>query len=259
MWRHFIETGRLLVQIRQIEGIRGYFKGLGPTLVGVIPARSINFYTYGNGKRILTEFNHNKETPLVHLTSAAIAGIVTATATNPIWVVKTRLQLQGKQRIYKNSLDCMKHILKNEGLKGIFRGMGASYLGVIESTIQWVIYEDLKRKWAYSSNQSQNQTIVGGKSIQAWAGNIGAAATAKLVAACIAYPHEVIRTRLREPVPAGGVVKYRGLWQSFNIILKEEGVVALYGGMSAHLMRVVPNAAIMFFCYEAILHTFGQS
>jgi solute carrier family 25 protein 33/36 len=35
-------------------------------------------------------------------------------------------------------------------------------------------------------------------------------------------------------------------------------MASLYGGMSAHLMRVVPNAAIMFFCYEAILHHFSQ-
>lgn len=91
----------------------------------------------------------------------------------------------------------------------------------------------------------------------AWFGNLGAAAVAKLVAACIAYPHEVIRTRLREPIPKNGVAKYTGLLQTLKLVAKEEGVVALYGGMSAHLMRVVPNAAIMFFCYEAILHNFG--
>ncbi|CAG8780230.1 15998_t:CDS:1, partial [Racocetra persica] len=36
-----------------------------------------------------------------------------------------------------------------------------------------------------------------------------------------------------------------------------EGISAFYGGMTAHMMRVVPNAAIMFFCYESILH-YGQ-
>jgi solute carrier family 25 protein 33/36 len=78
-----------------------------------------------------------------------------------------------------------------------------------------------------------------------------------LVAACIAYPHEVIRTRLREPAK-NGVIKYTGLLQCLKLVIKEEGAASLYGGMSAHLMRVVPNAAIMFFCYEAILHNFGQ-
>lgn len=51
------------------------FKGLGPTLVGVVPARSINFYTYGNGKVILAErFNDGKQNAGVHLVAAAFAG-----------------------------------------------------------------------------------------------------------------------------------------------------------------------------------------
>jgi solute carrier family 25 protein 33/36 len=89
-------------------------------------------------------------------------------------------------------------------------------------------------------------------------GNLGAAAISKFVAACISYPHEVVRTRLRQPAE-NGIIKYTGLWQCFKLVWKEEGMVALYGGMSAHLMRVVPNAAIMFFCYEAIVHSYGKS
>lgn len=50
-----------------------------------------------------------------------------------------------------------------------------------------------------------------------------------------------------------GVVKYTGLWQTLKLVIAEEGVRSLYGGLSAHLMRVVPNAAVMFFIYEGIL------
>ncbi|KAF7728922.1 hypothetical protein EC973_005317 [Apophysomyces ossiformis] len=255
---HFLETARLLARIKQVEGVRGYFKGLGPNLIGVIPARSINFFTYGNGKKIYTELNDGKETAGVHLISAATAGICTATATNPIWVVKTRLQLQGNgQQQYRNSLDCILSILRGEGIRGLYKGMSASYLGVVEGTLQWVIYEDLKKKWAVpKSNISQERTI-GGKSLRDWTGNVGAAAISKFVAACVSYPHEVIRTRLRQPAE-NGVLKYTGLWQCLRVVLREEGIVALYGGMTAHLMRVVPNAAIMFFCYEAIVHHFGE-
>lgn len=92
-------------------------------------SRSINFYTYGNGKKLYTELNHNKETPIVHLVSAATAGLVTSTATNPIWVIKTRLQLQGNTRLYSNSLDCVMHIIREEGVRGLYKGMSASYLG----------------------------------------------------------------------------------------------------------------------------------
>jgi solute carrier family 25 protein 33/36 len=72
------------------------------------------------------------------------------------------------------------------------------------------------------------------------------------MAAIITYPHEVLRTRLRQ-APENGVIKYTGFIQAGRLILREEGVGALYGGMTAHLLRVVPNAAILFFSYELII------
>jgi hypothetical protein len=59
---------------------------------------------------------------------------------------------------------------------------------------------------------------------------------------------QVVRTRLRQTDS-----KYHGLLQTTKVIVREEGVRALYGGLTAHLMRVVPNAAIMFFCYVSQL------
>ena len=71
-----------------------YCKGLVPTLVGVVPLRSINLFTYDYGSQIIAkQFNNGQENSYMHLCAAAIAGIVTGTATNTIWVVKTGLQL----------------------------------------------------------------------------------------------------------------------------------------------------------------------
>ena len=69
---------------------------------------------------------------------------------------------------------------------------------------------------------------------------------------------QVIRTRLRQPPEPDGKLKYTGIIQCVRTVAREEGLVALYGGLSAHLMRVVPNAAIMFFCYEFILNYGSQ-
>ncbi|KAG8809454.1 hypothetical protein FRC19_005212, partial [Serendipita sp. 401] len=95
---HFVETTHILRDIFRNEGVPALFRGLGPTLVGVIPARSINFFTYGNGKQIIAQrFNDGKESATVHLSAAALAGIATSSCTNPIWVVKTRMQLSAAQ------------------------------------------------------------------------------------------------------------------------------------------------------------------
>ena len=255
---HFRETFHILFSIHRIEGWRALFKGLGPNLIGVVPARAINFYTYGNGKRIIGEnLNHGQEAAWVHLLAAATAGIITGTATNPIWLVKTRLQLDksnaektGSQiaRQYRNSLDCVRQTVHAEGIRGLYRGLSASYLGVSESTLQWVLYEQMK---LYLKNRQERVLISGtdptlwDRTVD-WSGKLFAAGSAKFFAAIVTYPHEVVRTRLRQAPLQNGQLKYTGLVQCFRTIFREEGMASLYGGLTPHLLRVVPSAAIMF-------------
>jgi solute carrier family 25 protein 33/36 len=47
--------------------------------------------------------------------------------------------------------------------------------------------------------------------------------------------------------------KYSSLWKTFAVIVSEEGFRGLYGGLGAHLIRVIPNAAIMFYTYETVV------
>lgn len=141
-------------------------------------------------------------------------------------------------------MHCIAHIWRHEGIRGFYRGLSASYLGVTEGTIQWTLYEQFK------SYRRKN----GMMKEENWADKVGAAGAAKLIATIITYPHEVVRTRLRQAPPHGSTVpKYTGLVQSFNLVLKEEGIAALYGGLSPHLLRVVPNAAVMYSIYELVL------
>lgn len=255
---HFRETFQILFSIHRVEGYRALFKGLGPQLIGVVPARAINFFSYGNGKRLLVnKFNEGHDAAWVHLLAAVNAGIITGTATNPIWLVKTRVQLDKSQaersgalsnRQYANSFDCIRKTYRAEGIKGFYRGLTASYLGVAESTLQWVLYEQMKK----ALRNREQRLLASGKDPSlwdetvAWTGKVGAAGTAKFFAALITYPHEVIRTRLRQAPQADGRLKYTGITQCFRAMVKEEGVASLYGGLTPHMLRVVPSAAIMF-------------
>jgi solute carrier family 25 protein 33/36 len=55
-----------------------------------------------------------------------------------------------------------------------------------------------------------------------------------------------------------GRLKYTGLVQCFRLVAREEGLAALYSGLVPHMLRVVPNAAIMFGTYEAVLRYLGE-
>jgi hypothetical protein len=64
-------------------------------------------------------------------------------------------------------------------VRGFYKGLSASYLGVTEGTIQWVLYERLKSMGKGNGGLSE------------WFGMLGSAGTAKCVASLITYPHEV--------------------------------------------------------------------
>lgn len=62
---------------------------------------------------------------------------------------------------------------------------------------------------------------------------MGAGAVSKTIASCVAYPHEVARTRLREE---GN--KYRSFWQTLFLVWREEGKAGLYRCVYSHYIMV---------------------
>ncbi|XP_050412192.1 solute carrier family 25 member 36 [Patella vulgata] len=223
------------------EGAKGLFKGLGPNLVGVAPSRAIYFFTYANTKQFLNE-RLNPDTACIHMSSAITAGFIASTLTNPIWFVKTRLQLDQKRESNLKCSDCVRQVYNRSGLLGFYKGISASYFGITETVIHFVIYEHLKEKLIEASHKNDKDGIDFLKCMVA-------AATSKSVATTIAYPHEVVRTRLREE---GN--KYKSFLQTFLLVFREEGASGLYRGLATQFVRQIPNSAIMMATYEFVVY-----
>lgn len=246
---------QLLRSILQNEGARSLFKGLGPNLVGVAPSRAIYFWAYSTAK----EFCNTRlapESKTVHILSASFAGFTSITLTNPIWMVKTRMQLeeslQGRRRT--STAGCVRYIYRMEGLRGFYRGMSASYVGISETVIHFVIYEDLKQRLMARGTGFQHPLQAGmGAPLQqqqldfVWL--MVAAGMSKISASLVAYPHEVIRTRLRQEHSP-----YKSFVQAARLIYHEEGPRTFYRGLQAQMIRQIPNTAIMMATYELIVH-----
>ncbi|KAI1882976.1 hypothetical protein AGOR_G00240430 [Albula goreensis] len=240
--------------ILEKEGPRSLFRGLGPNLVGVAPSRAIYFAAYSTAKEKLNNVFEPDSTQ-VHMVSAGMAGFTAITATNPIWLIKTRLQLDARNRGERrmNAFECIRRVYQSDGLRGFYRGMSASYAGISETVIHFVIYESIKRKLmeskAAANMASMDEEEESVKDASDFVGLMLAAATSKTCATSIAYPHEVIRTRLREEG-----TKYRSFFQTLSMVIKEEGYRALYRGLTTHLVRQIPNTAIMMSTYELVVY-----
>uniref|UniRef100_A0A182MV82 Mitochondrial carrier protein n=1 Tax=Anopheles culicifacies TaxID=139723 RepID=A0A182MV82_9DIPT len=255
-----ISIWQCLKHIVQTEGSRALFKGLGPNIVGVAPSRAIYFCAYSKTKNTLNTVGIiPANSPLVHILSASCAGFVSSTATNPIWFIKTRMQLDSNANGRMTVGECVRRIYESQGVRGFYKGITASYVGISETVIHFVIYEALKKKLlelrqsspaakALSAGES-SAGREGGKTSRDFLEFMAAGATSKTIASVVAYPHEVARTRLREE---GN--KYRNFWQTLLTVWKEEGKAGLYRGLGTQLVRQIPNTAIMMATYEAVVY-----
>ncbi|XP_043270438.1 mitochondrial carrier protein Rim2 isoform X2 [Venturia canescens] len=228
------------------EGARALFKGLGPNLVGVAPSRAIYFCTYSQSKAFFNSLLP-ADSPLVHVCSASCAGFVASTATNPIWFVKTRLQLDPHMN-RMTAVECIRRIYQQSGFLGFYKGIVASYMGISETVVHFVIYEAVK-SWLTTHRSRVPTNDDGSKTSRDFLEFMAAGAFSKTIASCIAYPHEVARTRLREEG-----TKYRSFWQTLHTVYTEEGSRGLYRGLATQLVRQIPNTAIMMATYEAVVY-----
>ncbi|KAJ4723530.1 Folate transporter 1, chloroplastic [Melia azedarach] len=146
--------------------------------------------SYSRAKQRYSKNGEEKLSPGHHLASAAEAGGLVCLCTNPVWLVKTRLQLQTplhQTRPYSGLYDAFTTILKEEGWRSLYRGIVPGLFLVSHGVIQFTAYEELRKVIVdFSSIFSQNSVdyaILGGSS--------------KIAAILFTYPFQVIGARLQ--------------------------------------------------------------
>ena len=282
----YVSTFQSLRSIVQLEGFVGLYRGLTPTIAALLPNWAVYFTAYEFLKRSSFQKSRQRATgddaqneteselaaSLRHMTSAAGAGAATVFVTNPLWVVKTRLQVQHSRAlrgsmptraVYKGTLDALRRVAKEEGARGLYSGLAPSLAGIAHVVIQFPVYERLKLELARGDfsvfgfedgrdGKTGKQRCVGDLTGVELA---CASAVAKMVASSVTYPHEVIRSHMHVQGlgPFGGVL---GLIAKIHA--EGGGLRAFYRGVGTNLVRTTPAAAITFTSYELISRQFQE-
>ena len=126
---------RAVAQIRRDEGPRGFFRGLGPGLAQIVPFMGVFFAVYETLRPHLSGL----ELPFGSggAVAGTIASVTAKTGTFPLDLVRKRIQVQGPTRggyVHKNipeyagTVAALRTILRQEGLRGLYRGLTVSLL-----------------------------------------------------------------------------------------------------------------------------------
>ncbi|XP_038676686.1 peroxisomal membrane protein PMP34 isoform X2 [Scyliorhinus canicula] len=244
-------THVILSEIVKEEGLLALYRGWFPVISSVCCSNFVYFYTFNSLKAMLVKGNV-RATPSKDLLMGCIAGATNVFLTTPMWVVNTRLKLQGAkfrkedihQTEYKGILDAFRQIITKEGLGTLWNGILPSLVLVCNPGIQFMFYEGLKRKASKAGRRIPSLEIF----------MIGA--IAKAIATTVTYPLQIVQAILRfEPNKRSRNTSQESVRVVIDLIserIKKGGFSGLYKGLEAKLLQTVFTAALMFLIYERI-------
>ncbi|ANB14489.1 hypothetical protein AWJ20_2082 [Sugiyamaella lignohabitans] len=136
-------------------GFRALYRGLIPTTMGVAPYVGLNFAVYESMREYVTPKGEKNPSALGKLFAGAVSGAVAQTITYPFDVLRRRFQVvsMGAGQLgfqYTSVWDAISSIVKQEGIRGIYKGLSANLLKVAPSMASsWLSYEYTKELLKY--------------------------------------------------------------------------------------------------------------
>ncbi|XP_019437844.1 PREDICTED: mitochondrial substrate carrier family protein P [Lupinus angustifolius] len=153
----------VLTSVYKEGGFRGLYRGAGPTLTGILPYAGLKFYMYEKLKLHVPE-EHQKSI-LMRLSCGALAGLFGQTLTYPLDVVKRQMQVGSLQNashenvVYRNTLDGLRTIVRNQGWRQLFAGVSINYIRIVPSAaISFTTY-DMMKAWLGVTPQQKSRPV----------------------------------------------------------------------------------------------------
>lgn len=257
-----IGTARRIIQR---EGFLSLYKGLSAVYTGIIPKMSIRFVSFEQYREVFqsmvgpppsgTQFHTS-----VNFTAGLASGLTEAILiVTPAEVCKIRMQSQYNslmdpsqlaRRKYTNVAQTAIVIVKEEGIGALYKGIVPTMMRQgCNQAVNFSTYNFFKKKLLQRQNKKElvhwQSLVLGGIS-----GGFGP---------MVNNPLDVVKTRMQKQViKPGKQAKYTGIVQAIKLIAKDEGLMALWKGITPRLMRIMPGQAITFMIYEAVSSSLTQ-
>lgn len=136
---------RGLITIYKLEGVKGLFSGLTPTLLRDVPFSGLYFMFYTQLKQ-LRRYGQvpDSRVPLFHFTCGVTAGMMASMITQPADVLKTHMQLYPHR--YGRLSNAAKFVYERDGLEGFWRGIiPRTIRRTLMAALAWTVYEEVAK------------------------------------------------------------------------------------------------------------------
>ncbi|KAM0748581.1 mitochondrial carrier [Meredithblackwellia eburnea MCA 4105] len=257
-----------VLKVIKRDGIAGLYDGLTSSLLGIAITNGIYYLFFEESRAVILRAKKGSKASLSTFESmlaSAIAGAATSVISNPIWVVNTRQTVRttiapalptaanpNPKVIVEKKLGVWQtilHIIKTDGFKAFFHGLGPALVLVSNPILQFTLFEQLKN------------AILARRRLRLTKGNASMppltdldffllGAISKLFATAITYPYLTVKARMQAGAAEGK--SYTSSLDGLRKILKNEGAQGLYKGVGPKLTQSVATAAILFLAKEKI-------
>ncbi|KAI9321264.1 mitochondrial carrier domain-containing protein, partial [Dichotomocladium elegans] len=245
----------VILTVRDIlknNGVSGLWRGTLPTIVRNVPGTAMYFAALSEIRHVLDvarptiqryspfKPSHKDKDKWENLICGAAARGTVGYILMPVTVLKVRYE--SNLYNYESISGAFRHILKNDGIRGLFAGFGATFIRDAPfAGIYLFFYEHFK---ALANGWKADHDVA----VANMAINLGAGITAGTAATCITQPFDMIKTRMQLDRKL-----YRTTWSTSRKVFMENGFRGFFDGISLRLARKPLSSAISWAVYEEIV------
>lgn len=226
------------------EGALGFYSGTTSPLIGVSFCIAILFGSNEIAKRHFKK-KHGTLTIKDSIFSGMFAGLCGSFLASPIELFRIKMQVQGangSKPVYSSTIDCLKKVLTQHGLKGVYQGLYATMIrDVIAGGVYFGVYETLMRRSEAVHGDRKKIPMILITLYGAFAGICLWAST---------FPMDVIKSRIQAENLEN--TRYTSIIKTMQHIKSETGIGGFFKGLSPCLVRAAPINAASFLTFELL-------
>lgn len=183
---------------------------------------------------------HKDKTVLISMISGLFSGSYAKLITHPIDTVKAKIQVSTTLTQKPTILGTFTNTIKNEGIKGLYKGLPIAILGAMPACILYFgSYEFAKKRLLLFKNFSNSEFLM----------YFISGMFAETISCLIFVPVDVIKERRQVQINLG-TYNYKSDFDAFKTILQQEKLRGLYKAYGATVMSFGPMSAFYFMFYE---------